>query len=106
VTGFDLLENQTIDWAFSRGILEAKNSLDNLREAQLAKTAEEVEELSEAIILQCPDDVKDAIGDVLVTLIIQAELWDFSIQECLAHALSVIQKRTGKMEGMVFVKDE
>jgi hypothetical protein len=48
----------------------------------------------------------DAIGDVVVTLCMQAELWDTSVPVCFDQAYQVIRKRTGRMIGNQFVKDE
>ena len=49
----------------------------------------------------------DGIGDVLVTLIIVAELERLGVDECLAAAYNEIKDRRGRLtaEG-VFVKEE
>ena len=47
----------------------------------------------------------DAIGDIMVTLIIQAKLQDLSLEECLESAYNVIAERKGKMINGQFVKD-
>ncbi len=94
------LETKVIQWAADKGILEKSNP-----KAQLSKTLEEVEELVQAINEDNKPEVKDAIGDVIVTLIIQAELWDMSATDCLQSAYDIIAKRTGKMVDGVFVKD-
>jgi len=41
----------------------------------------------------------------MVTLIIQAEMQNVCIEDCLQQAYGVISKRTGKMENGMFVKD-
>ena len=46
------------------------------------------------------------MGDIMVTLIIQAKMQDLSLEECLESAYNVIAKRTGKMVNGQFVKDE
>jgi len=48
----------------------------------------------------------DAIGDITVTLIIQAEMQGLDFQDCLQAAYDVISKRTGKMIDGQFVKDK
>jgi NTP pyrophosphatase (non-canonical NTP hydrolase) len=52
------------------------------------------------------DRVRDEMGDVLVTLAIQANLWGLSLTECLDEAYNKINVRTGHMIDGVFVKDE
>jgi len=49
--------------------------------------------------------VKDAIGDIMVTLIIQCKMQGMDLQDCLESAYNVIKNRTGKMVDGVFVKD-
>lgn len=96
------------DWGYDRGILTDYKDYELLtvRRAQAAKTDEELFELMEAIEADDREEVCDAIGDIIVTLIMQAELWDTSIQDCLDGAYQVIRKRTGKMVDGQFVKDE
>ena len=94
------LEAKVIEWARERGILENSSP-----KAQLTKTLEEVDELVEAIKNDDKEEVEDAIGDVIVTLIIQAELWGLSATECLETAYNVIAKRKGKIVDGIFVKD-
>lgn len=45
------------------------------------------------------------IGDILVTIIIQAEMQGVSLTECLESAYNVIAKRTGVMVNGQFVKN-
>jgi NTP pyrophosphatase (non-canonical NTP hydrolase) len=51
-------------------------------------------------------DIEDAIGDIMVTMIIQAEMQGVTIEECLNSAYDIISKRTGKMINGQFVKDD
>jgi hypothetical protein len=46
------------------------------------------------------------MGDILVTLIIQAKMQGVSLETCLEGAYNIISKRTGKMINGQFVKDE
>lgn len=99
-------------WAEEKGIIEAKQPL-----AQMRKMQEEVGELWEAagelenVAWWCEhatswrDKLKDAIGDVLVTVIVQAKLQGVDIHECLNIAYDDISKRKGKMLDGQFVKD-
>ena len=111
------LEEKVIQWAKEKGILDKATPL-----AQAGKTLEEVKELIEAVEMQedgleyftnskvnlvnTEEEVKDALGDILVTIIIGAELQGLKLTDCLESAYNVISKRTGKMVGGVFVKDE
>ena len=110
------LETKVLEWACDKGILEKATPL-----AQANKTLEEVEELLEAVNAQekehyfftntkgkevvTADEIKDALGDILVTIIIGAKLQGLKLEDCLESAYNVISKRTGKMVDGVFVKD-
>ena len=81
--------------------------------AQLDKTIEEVKELEAAIMnaLTLPkelknNEIKDAIGDIYVTLVMQAGVWGLEIEECGEYAYTQIKDRKGKMVKGVFVKEE
>ena len=88
-------------WAEEKGILEKATPLK-----QALKTQEEVLELLNAIVDNDKMEIEDAIGDILVTLIILAEMKEVTLEECLNGAYDVIRKRTGKMINGQFVKDE
>ena len=94
------LEALVVAWATQKGILEKGTTL-----GQVSKTFEEVEELEDAIINDDREEIIDALGDILVTIIIQAEMQGLSLVECLESAYNVISKRTGKMVDGQFVKD-
>ena len=94
------LEALVISWATQKGIIQY-----GTYKAQALKTLEEVHELQEAIENEDRDGVIDALGDILVTIIIQAEMHDLSLVKCLESAYNVITKRTGKMVNGQFVKD-
>ena len=110
------LEAKVLEWAGEKGILEKATPL-----AQANKTLEEVQELLEAVDAQekehyfftntkgkeviTADEIKDALGDILVTIIIGAKLQGLQLEDCLESAYNVISKRTGKMVDGVFVKD-
>ena len=95
------LEQEIIKWGEEKGILPNPNKVK-----QLQKTQEEVDELRDAIANDDKVEVKDAIGDIVVTLIMQCQGWNLSLEECIQSAYNVISKRTGKMINGVFVKDE
>lgn len=62
-------KDDILGWARDRGILA-----NSTPAAQAAKTLEELEELKAAIIAEDFHEIKDAIGDVYVTLVIGAEM--------------------------------
>jgi len=88
-------------WAEEREIFDHASSL-----AQGLKTLEESTELMEALVNQDQEKILDGIGDVLVTLIIQAELQNLTLQDCLLQAYSDIKDRKGKMVNGTFVKEK
>ena len=88
-------------WAEEKGILAKATPMQ-----QAMKTQEELTELCNAILDNDRDEIKDAIGDIVVTLIIQAKMQGMTVEECLNAAYDVISKRTGKMVNGQFVKDK
>lgn len=97
---YNQLEGLVIKWAENKGILEKATTA-----AQANKTMEECQELIDAIQDDNRDEISDALGDILVTIIIQAKMQNMSLVECLEGAYNVIAKRTGKMVNGQFVKD-
>ena len=51
------------------------------------------------------EEIIDAIGDIFVTIVIQAQLQKLDFSDCVQSAYDVISKRTGKMIDGQFVKD-
>ena len=87
-------------WAQQKGILAKATPM-----AQALKTLEETTELCTAINNDDRAEIIDAMGDIMVTLIIQAKMQGISLESCLESAYNVISKRTGKMINGQFVKD-
>ena len=111
------LEKLVLKWANDKGILEKATPM-----AQANKTLEEVNELLFAItmrdklninlitnesgvVFNSNDEIKDAFGDILVTIIIGAELQGLKLEDCLESAYNVIKNRNGKMVDGQFIKD-
>ena len=91
-----------IRWAEARRIIP-----NSTPEAQLLKTVEELGELVAAVVRKQPAKIEDAFGDVLVTLVIAADLCGVDLLECLKNAYDEIKDRKGTMSpNGVFVKDE
>ena len=88
-------------WAKNKGILDNATPM-----SQALKTLEEVNELLVAINNKNDAEIKDAFGDIFVTIIIGARLSGLSIFNCLESAYNEIKDRTGKMENGTFVKDK
>jgi NTP pyrophosphatase (non-canonical NTP hydrolase) len=97
---WNLLNQQVIQWAEERGIFEKSNP-----RKQMDKTLEEIQELSDAIDANDRAGIIDGIGDVVVTLILQAHMQGLTVEECLTAAYEEIKDRRGSMVGGLFVKE-
>jgi len=78
--------NVVLQWAEKRRKFE-----EAAKHTQLDKTREEVNELEESIFNNDKNTAKDAIGDIIVTLVIQAKMWDLSLMECCEAAWNEIK---------------
>lgn len=87
-------------WAEERGLFQNGTAL-----GQALKTIEEALELAQAVNAGDREKIVDAIGDVLVTIIIQARMQGLSLIDCLEKAYSEIANRKGKVIGGQFVKE-
>tara|TARA_R110002074_G_scaffold54116_2_gene135110 strand:- start:184 stop:495 length:312 start_codon:yes stop_codon:yes gene_type:complete len=94
------LESAVEEWAHKKGILSKAAPM-----AQALKTMEECTELCTAINNKDREEIVDAMGDIMVTLIIQAKIQNVSLESCLESAYHIISKRTGRMINGQFVKD-
>ena len=116
------LSKLVIEWGESKGILDSSTPL-----RQLDKTQEELNETREALnklndsdcqpnlmeVLGIPPqnkedilaEVKDGIGDMLVTIVLLAKMVDLDTTDCLNASYDVIKSRAGKMVDGQFVKD-
>ncbi len=92
---------KVIQWAERRRIIPNSNS-----QTQLLKTMSELGELADAIIKRDKAKIIDGIGDVLVTLIIVADLEDLDLAQCLEAAYADIKDRKGTLlANGTFVKE-
>jgi len=103
ITMFETLQDKVLNWAKEKGILDNSNPLK-----QLEKTQEELDETKEALERggDNDNDVADGIGDMLVTIIILAELAGLDSVECLRLAYKEIKDRKGEMRDGLFVKED
>lgn len=98
---FEELQELVIDWAYERNIIDVKKT-----PKQFMKVTEELGELAEGINKDNQGQIKDSLGDILVTLIILSRDLDVDLLDCLRGAYDVIKDRTGKTVNGVFVKEE
>ena len=104
----DELIRNVIQWAADRNIIEGSTAIK-----QLDKTSEEFNELQRAVALHLRDpgsegafdEVGDAFGDILVTLIIASHQLGVSLPIALEQAYNTIKDRKGKMINGKFVKE-
>jgi NTP pyrophosphatase (non-canonical NTP hydrolase) len=99
----ELIQN-VLQWGIDKNIIGAKGK--GTCQAQANKMLEEAVETYSAVKHNDLAEVKDGIGDTAVTLILLAEMYGWTLEECLEHAYNVIAGRTGKMVDGVFVKDK
>lgn len=95
------LNQKVLEWAEPKGLLKSENV-----SKQLLKLVEEVGELSGAYLKNKPEEIKDAIGDIQVVLIILSAQLGLNYEECLESAYNVIKNRTGKTVNGTFIKNE
>jgi NTP pyrophosphatase (non-canonical NTP hydrolase) len=95
------IERKIIRWGEDRGIVKNGKPL-----AQSIKTLEEVTELIDALNRDSRSDMEDAIGDVVVTLLMICAITDTDFIDCMYLAYDEIKDRKGYLrEDGVFVKN-
>jgi NTP pyrophosphatase (non-canonical NTP hydrolase) len=95
------VEMKIIQWGEARGIVQNSTPY-----AQAMKTQEELNELFEAIEDKDVAAMKDAYGDILVTLIMGCACADLDLVECLKGAYEEIKHRKGHLtKDGIFVKE-
>ena len=123
---YEELSKAVIKWGEDKSIFSKSTPI-----RQLDKTQEELSETREALeklltlderglqlefdFVECFDsgreeadileEVKDGIGDMLVTIILLAKMVNMDSVDCLQAAYDIIKMRTGKMVDGQFVKD-
>lgn len=93
-------QQKVIEWAKERNLIKLGNA-----PKQLIKLSEEVGELGSAFLKNDYPEIKDAIGDIQVVLIILSEQLGIDYNQCLKYAYDVIKERKGKTINGTFVKD-
>jgi len=95
------IEMLTIQWGEARGIIQ-----NSTPAAQAKKTLEELDELYAAIAKGDREEMADAYGDILVTLVMGCACADLDLVTCFKGAYEEIKDRKGYLtkEG-IFVKN-
>jgi hypothetical protein len=96
----DNVQESVINWAKERNLVKLGNA-----PKQLIKLSEEVGELGSAFLKNEFNEIKDAIGDIQIVLMILSEQLSIDYNKCLEDAYNVIKNRTGKTINGTFVKD-
>ena len=97
---FEEIQELVIKWGKDKGLLSTDNG-----HKQLLKCVSELGELCDAEIKNDTPEIIDGLGDVLVTLILYAEINNLDLTECLWSAYSVIKNRKGKTVNGTFIKE-
>ena len=88
-------------WSFEKELHKGNSFV------QLAKFFEESGEVAAALCRNDIDELRDGIGDVIVTLVILAQQNNMTLYECLEQAYGEIKDRTGVMsKDGSFIKEQ
>lgn len=98
---YETLARKIINRFTGIGIVKPENA-----KTQFMKVTEELGELAEGINKDKPGQIKDSLGDVLVTLILLAEDLNLNLLDCLNSAWNEIKDRKGEVKDGSFVKEE
>ena len=95
------LIKQVEQWSIDKGLHNGNSFV------QLAKFLEESGEVAAALCRNDIDELRDGIGDVIVTLVILAQQNNMTLYECLEQAYEEIKDRTGVMsKDGSFIKEQ
>ena len=103
---YEELQKKVIQWAKDRNIFENSTAIK-----QIHKTREELYDTLRALRdledgKESMLDVADGIGDMLVTIILLANIVGLDSVDCLEDAYEEIKNRKGKMVDGFFVKEK
>jgi NTP pyrophosphatase (non-canonical NTP hydrolase) len=94
------IEMKVVQWGEARQIVQ-----NSTPAAQAIKTQEELDELVDAIRNGDREAMKDAYGDILVTLVMGCACADLDLVECFKGAYNEIKDRKGYLNpDGIFVK--
>ena len=95
------VEMKTIQWGEACGIVQNSTPF-----AQALKTKEELDELFDAIAKGDREEMADAYGDILVTLVMGCACADLDLLTCFQGAYEEIKFRRGHLnKDGIFVKE-
>jgi NTP pyrophosphatase (non-canonical NTP hydrolase) len=98
---FAQTEFEVTQWANKVGITQ-----HGTVEGQIKKLYEEVDELRDAWVDSNREELRDAIGDCLVVLVMISLLTDNDLRQCFHEAAQIVTKRKGQMKADgIFYKD-
>jgi NTP pyrophosphatase (non-canonical NTP hydrolase) len=89
-----------LEWANDRNLCHKENALK-----QFGKLLEETNELYNSMISKNEIEIKDALGDIGIVMIILSNQLGYDFFECIELAYNVIKERKGKTINGIFVKD-
>ncbi len=92
--------NEIRRWAKQKNILDQGDI-----KTQYIKLQEESGELAEAILTNNKEEIKDAIGDMVVVLTSLSYFGGFKIEDAIELAYNEIKNREGKIINNTFVKN-
>jgi hypothetical protein len=95
------VQESVINWAKERNLIKLGNA-----PKQLIKLSEEVGELGSAFLKNEFNEIKDAIGDIMIVLTILCEQLSIDMNQCYEDAYNVIKNRTGQTINGTFVRDK
>lgn len=97
----EIYQGLIYEWSKERGIIQNGKPM-----AQAIKTLEETTELLDAMNQNDRDEVKDAIGDIFVTLCNVCFTYGVELNDCVDGAWNEIKDRKGYLRADgTFVKD-
>lgn len=95
------IELKVVRWGEARGIVQNGKPM-----GQAIKCLEETTELLDAINKGNVVEVRDALGDIWVTLVMTAATMDINLLECMYEAYEEIKDRKGTLlPSGIFVKE-
>jgi NTP pyrophosphatase (non-canonical NTP hydrolase) len=95
------VEMKIVQWGEARGIVQNGTAI-----SQAIKTLEETAELLDAINKKNLPEVKDAVGDIVVTLIMVCAVLDINLVDCVKGAYEEIKDRKGYLTPQgTFIKE-
>ncbi|MDU0476850.1 MazG-like family protein [Staphylococcus chromogenes] len=94
------LIKQVEQWSIDKGLHNGNP------DRQALKVWEESGEIAKAMSRSRVEELKDGIGDTVVTLIILAQQHGWTLEECLQYAYDEIKDRTGETRNGTFIKSD